>query len=197
MKFSGVMKMEFVNFAVVFIIIAVLMCCVMPVYFNSFFGKKKQKLKNSYILSIPDDRLETAVTEWLFSQTDEKGEVELSVVKAMPEPCRNVYAVYVVTGEVCSGGFAKSFKELDSFFFSQAICGFLAMKADNLAEILETACAVAGKFIKENGRENITDIALDEKIPTLNHEFCSCEDMINLSDKIVSYIKENSEYFGD
>ena len=63
--------------------------------------------------------------------------------------------------------------------------------------LLMLIALVAGKFIKENGRENITDIALDEKIPTLNHEFCSCEDMINLSDKIVSYIKENSEYFGD
>ena len=187
--------MEFVNFSIIFIVIAVFMCCVMPVYFNNFFSKKG--LKNSDILDIPDDRLETAVTEWLFSQTDEKGEVELSVVRAMPEPCRNVYAVYVVTGEVCSGGFAKSFKELNSFFFSQAIYGFLAMKAEHLAEILETACGIAGEFIKENGRENIADVQENEKIPALDHEFCSCQDMINLSEKMVSYIKENSEYFGD
>ncbi len=191
------MNLEFINFAMVFIIIAVLMCCVMPVYFNNFFSTKKSKLKTSDISDIPDDRLETAVIEWLFSQTDEKGKVELSVVRAMPEPCRNVYAVYVVTGEVCSGGFAKSFMELDSFFFSQAICGFLAMQADSLAEILETACGIAGEFIKENGRENISNVALNEKIPALNQEFCSCEDMINLSEKMIGYIRKNSEYFGD
>ncbi len=189
--------MKIVFLMVIFLILAAVM------YFTSVPSSNKKevilgnKLKNNEIELIPDDQLESKIMKWLFDQVDEKGTTEISIIRAMPEPCRYVYAVYVITGEVCSRGFGKSFGEINSYFFSMAISGFLAMGTETLAEIVENACGVTGKFIAENGRKNISELENNEELLALDNQFSTCEDMMNLSEKLVNYVKENSDCFGD
>ncbi len=161
------------------------------------YSNKYAKLKTEEIDSIPDDELENAAIDWLFSKLDSKGTTEVPIMRAMSEPCRYVYATYVVTGEVMSKGMGECFLYVDSYLLSSAVEGFLDMGAEHLAGILEKACGVAGKFIAENGRENLAELVENTELKQLSEQFETNEEIIKLPDIIINYIKQNKEYFGD
>ena len=160
-------------------------------------ASKYTSLKTEDIDSIPDDRLENAVIEWLFSKLDSKGTTEVPIMRAMPAPCRYVYATYIVTGEVMSKGFGECFLYVNSYFLSSAVEGFLDMDATELAGIFEKACGIAGEHIAENGRKTLGDLAENEELAKLSKEFEASEEIVKLPELVINYIKNNKDYFGD
>lgn len=184
---------------IVFVVTAVVMFFAMPLYINNDTEKKRKykNLRNDDIESIPDEELESAIVEWLFSKLDEKGTTEVPVMRAMPKPCRNIYACYIVSGEVISEGFGKCFEYINSYLLASAIEGFIDMGAEELATITEQACGVAGKYIAENGRKNMTLLNDDETLRELTRKFEESDDTLKLSGTVVDYIRKNRDYFGD
>ena len=183
----------------VFAVAVVIMIVAMPKYVTDDTKKIRgyKKLKSDDINNIPDEELENAVIEWLFSQIDAKGTTEVPLVRAMLPECRYVYSTYIITGEVCSGGFAQCFKHIDSYFFSNAVEGFIAMGAENLAVMLEKACEIAGRHIQENGRNKWSALEENEELSGLSREFVQSEEIATLSETLIKYIRENSECFGE
>lgn len=174
------------------------MCFIMPMWTHNEEKKPKDyyNLKPEDIDTIPDEELENAVVQWLFSKIDTKGTTEVPIMRAMPKACRYVYAVYTVSGEVFSSGFGVTIGSMDSFILSTAIEGLLDMGAGKLAGILEQACAVAGEHIRENGRD-MSLLEQNEQLAHLSAEFEACNEAVELSDILVKYIKNNKDYFGD
>ncbi len=190
-------KMKIVVLIAFFVVTAVV--CIVFAFSKSSaeVTSKYAKLKTEEIDSIPDDELESAVVEWLFSKIDSKGTTEVPIVRAMLPPCRYVYATYIVTTEVMSRGFGECFEYVNSYLLSSAVEGFIEMGADKLAEIVEKACMVAGKHIAENGRGQLGMLTGNEELEQLSDEFAASDDTEKLSDTILNYIKENKDYFGD
>jgi len=181
---------------IVFVVAAIVMFFAMPSYINNDTEKKKKYKNLENIESIPDEELETAVVEWLFSRLDEKGTTEVPIMRAMPKPCRSVYATYVVTGEVMSEGFEKCLSYIDSYILSSAIEGFIDMGAEELADITERACGIAGDFIAVNGRERLPELADNEAVKELTLGFKTSSETEKLSDTLVAYIRNNQSCFG-
>lgn len=189
------MEILFVSVLLVaFIILGIV--CLKSGNTESYSGKYI-KLKTEDMDSIPDDELENAVVEWLFSKLDSKGTTEVPIMRAMPAPCRYIYASYIVTGEVMSKGFGECFLYVDSYLLSSAVEGFIDMGANRLAEILEKACDIAGEYIAEKGRKNMEGLSDNPELEQLSDEFVNSEDIVKLPDAVISYIKQNKDYFGD
>lgn len=191
--------MEKLILVAVFILAAVVMVIAMPYYVNDEAKKTRRykSLKTEDIDSVPDEELETAVVDWLFAKLDTKGTTEVPIMRAMPSECRYVYATYIVSGEVISEGFGKCFEYIDSYFLSSAIEGFIALGAEQLAQVVEKACGVVGAYIAENGREKLNSLSENEALESLTLEFEGCDDILQLSDLMVKYIRENKYAFGD
>ena len=186
-------------FLAIFVILVLVLFIIKPelISDNTKRLQRYAGLKTEDIDNIPDEELETAVTEWLFAKLDNKGTTEVSIMKALPGPCRYIYAIYVVTGEIYAGGFATCFSDMASYILSSAVEGFLAVGAENHARTLEAACGIAGKTIKTGGRKALEDLKENAELSELAKMFMENEEAVYLPDLVIKYIRENKEYFGD
>ena len=190
-----------ISVVIIFIAIAAVIVYVIPGFFNDDNKKIRQyrKLKSEDISKVPDEELEAAVTEWLFAKMDNKGTTEVSIINALPRPCRYFYSIYVVTEEVCNGGFAQCCINSTRFFMKAAQHGFRDIGAEKLENITARANDIFDEFIKEHDENvaSLAEICADSKLDELTEEFKNCEELGNLSSLIVDYIRKNAEYFGD
>ena len=190
-----------VSVVIIFIAIAAVIVYVLPGYFNDDNKKirRYRKLKSDDINRVPDEELESAVTEWLFAKMDNKGTTEVSIVNALPKPCKYFYSIYVVTEEICNGGFAQCYINSTRFFMKSAQHGFRDIGADKLENITAQANDIFDEYIKEH-EENVASLAgicANSKLDELTEEFKNCEDLSDLSTLVIDYIRKNAEYFGD
>ena len=155
-------------------------------------------MKSKDIDLLPDEVLESAVCQWLFAKIDSKGTTEVPIIMALPKPCTYFYSVYVVTEEIFNGGFSQMYINNTRFFSRSAMEGFYSMGANDACQIMEKANKIYQEYIKDDDSIiRLAGICEIKELEELTTQFTQCEDIKNLSQFIIKYIRDNKDFFGD
>ena len=166
------------------------------------FGKYKA-LKTSDISSIPDEELEDAVMDWMWSKVEEDFNNYEGIIERLPEACQVIYACRTVRDEVNNGGFIQGFFNGKGRFVEMAQIGFYKLGLKNLSEIMTEVITIYNKNVKhlreyDNGTlEGLEKAYEDDLFDRLDEKFYTqCEES-DLEKRMLEYIRDNVTSFGD
>jgi hypothetical protein len=101
-----------------------------------------RKLNPEILASIPDDKLEMAVLDYVGTKIDRRYEAEKAIVSRLSLGFMVVYATWGVEAEVNNGGFNQYFWNSAGMFADEAVAGYRAIGASSHADLLARAIKV-------------------------------------------------------
>lgn len=165
--------------------------------------KKYEFLKQEEISSIPDDELIYAVMSWMWSKFNPDWSDDFEVVSSLPEPCQNIYSVYIIEGEVNNGGFNQCYYNSSRQFTKMAESGFNSIGAEGFADITIRANTIYSEIkddlekYNDGSIESFSESYKNNPLNALDDEFYSMYEKEPLDKLCIDYIRANSQYFGD
>ena len=181
--------------------------------------KENENLKRADLADIPDEDLEDAVMDWMWSKDDENLS-EYEQILLLPKPCQNVYSARTVTDDVMNGGFAQLFWNSSGAFAEMSVEGFLALGSPKLSNLVAKALelrqqildspqdSTTGRYVAFFKRGKERDGAYDEHNDKIFHDvlhelndgvFNELNEMFFEYDTMnyAEYIRQNADCFGD
>jgi len=152
------------------------------------------------IASIPDDKLEHAIIDYIYTKIGDDWDNQREVVDALPASFRGIFATWWLEAEVNNGGFNQYFWNPSGYWAEDAISAFHEYGADEYAEVARKAVAMflaeaeTHKEFRELGTLEAFSESYDHTaLGDLDNEFWDIGE--DLSQKRISYIRENPEKF--
>ena len=122
-------------------------------WFEEWQNRKKYSELNPEILaSIPDDKLEQALFDYIVLVIGDDYEREYEIITGLSDGFQMFYTTWIVDGEVNNGGFNQYFWNTSGEFAEAAVRGFQLIGASEHAKLMEQAIAVYRKGQPENKR---------------------------------------------
>jgi hypothetical protein len=94
------------------------------------------------LASIPDDDLEQAVVDYIFSKLEDHYDQEEQIISALPAGARALYLTWIVEAEVNNGGFNQYYWNTGGCFAAEAVTAFRFFGAHEHAALMQEANAV-------------------------------------------------------
>lgn len=98
-----------------------------------------QELDPSVLASIPDEKLELAIVEYVYSKIEDRYENEAEILSTLPVGIRAVYLTWRVAAEVNNGGFNQYYWNSTGRFADDAVEAFEFFSAHEHAELMREA----------------------------------------------------------
>ena len=100
------------------------------------------QLTPEILAEIPDEKLEQAVIDYIYTQVGQQYDREFEIVSALPEGFRSIHATWWVEAEVNNGGFNQYFWNSTGQFAQDAAAGFRLIGAIEHARLMECAISI-------------------------------------------------------
>lgn len=97
------------------------------------------------LASIPDDKLEQAVMDYVITKLEERGGQEAEVLASLSPGVRALYHTWLVDAEVCNGGFNQYYWNTEGRHADAAVEAFEFFGAIALAELMREANRVRAR----------------------------------------------------
>ena len=171
---------------------------------KSFEGFKNRKiykqLTPEILASIPDDKLEQAIIDYVVQKIVGRHDQEAEIIRGMSVGIRATHSTWVVDGEVKNGGFNQFFWNSSRQYAVDAVAGFNLFGLPALARIVERATEVhqkeetrLAKFKQRGSLEAFSESYKENPLNSLDDEYY--EAAKNLSATRVAFIRKHPELF--
>ncbi len=155
------------------------------------------------LTSIPDDKLEQAIIDYISIQVGDDWENSDEIIGDLPDSFRGVYATWVLEAQVNNGGFNQYFWNGYGYFADDAISAFEAYGTSEYAEVTKKAVAMylseidAHQEFRDRGTlDAFSESYKHTELGDVDGEFWDIEQ--NLSELRIAYVRANPEqFFGD
>lgn len=154
------------------------------------------------LASIPDDKLEQAIVDYVVTRIGDDWDNMREIVDGLPDSFRRFFATWWLEAEVNNGGFNQYFWNPYGYWAEDAITAFEAYGADEYAEVTKKAVTL---FLSEidthtEFRELGTLEAFSEsykhtELGDLDNEFWEIKQQ--LSELRIAYVRRHPEKFID
>jgi hypothetical protein len=159
-----------------------------------------KRLTPEILASIPDDKLEQAVVDYVYEKVSGREDQEARIIKRMSAGLRAVHATWVVEAEVNNGGFNQFFWNSSREYASEAVTGFTLFELSALAELMKRAIAMnqaeatkLAKFKKRGSLEAFSQSYEANPLNDLDKQFY--EAAKDLSAIRIAFIRKHPELF--
>ena len=150
--------------------------------------------------AIPDDQLEQAIIDFIFTKLEDNWENESAVVRSLSPALSVFYATWILEAEVNNGGYNQFFYNSSGQWITEAIEGFRLFGASAHAENAEHAFVIYKEekerldAYRESGTlEAFSDSYNDTQLGKVDDDFFSITE--NLSQLRIAYIRRNPDQF--
>jgi hypothetical protein len=159
-----------------------------------------KRLTPEILASIPDDKLEQAIIDYVFEKVARRYDQEAQLIRGMSVGIRATHATWVVEAEVINGGFNQFFWNPSGQYAAEAVAGFKLFELPILARLLEQAIEVnqkealrLGKFKRRASLEAFSESYKENPLNDLDKQFY--EAAKSLSATRVAFIRKRPELF--
>ena len=152
------------------------------------------------IASIPDNDLEQAIVDYVFTKIGDDWDNQIEIVDSLNVHFRGVFATWWLEAEVNNGGFNQYFWNTYGYWVKDAIAAFYDYGADNYAEVVKKAVSkflveakTHNKFRELGTLEAFSESYRHTELGNLDNEFWDIDE--DLSKLRISYIRNYPEKF--
>ena len=169
--------------------------------FEEFENRRIYLSLTPEILSaIPDDELEQAIIDFIFSKLEGNWEKEKDVIGSLSPALSGFYATWILEAEVNNGGYNQFFYNSSGQWIGEAIEGFRLFGAAAHAENAERAYGMylgekenLDKYKELRTLESFSASYDDTQLGELDDEFFSLTE--DLSQLRIAYVRNNPDRF--
>jgi len=169
--------------------------------FDEFQKRTIHKILTAEVLaSIPDDKLEQAIVDFIYAKFEAPGADERKVLQGLSEGFRIIHSTWVVEAEVNNGGLNQFFWNSSGQYAGDAVAGFTRLGAPDLADLMRRAIAIhqqeAGRLAAFKARgttEAFNESYEGNRLNALDDTFYTASE--KLGALRVRYIRENTPLF--
>jgi hypothetical protein len=159
-----------------------------------------KRLTPEILASIPDDKLEQALVDYVYEKVAGRHDQEAEIIKSMSDGLRAVHATWVVEAEVNNGGFNQFFWNSSGEYAAEAVAGFRLFELPTLARLMERAIVVnqeearkLERFKKRGSLEAFSESYKENPLNELDKEFYDAAK--NLSATRIAVIRKRPALF--
>jgi Domain of unknown function (DUF4375) len=167
---------------------------------------KNRKVFSSFDLStlesIPDDKVEQAIIDYVLLQIANDFSDELEILNELSAGFRSIYTTWCVEGEVNNGGFNQYFWNSEGRTALLAVDAFKRVGAPEYAELLERAIVMwkdeesaLSPYKEENTLQSFSESYEHTNLGNLDDEFFKLAAVSDLSAIRIRYIRSNPREF--
>jgi hypothetical protein len=157
-------------------------------------------LSTDVLASIPDDKLEQAIIDFISEKAKKNGGDERKTLQNLPAGFLAVYATWVLEAEVNNGGYNQFFWNSSGEYADDAVRGFNRIGAPGLAALTAEAIEIQKKQaarttgLKKRGTlEDFSESYQDNALNPLDDRFYKSN--IDIGALRVKFIRENPKLF--
>ena len=162
--------------------------------------KRYATLTPDVLATIPDDKLELAILDWIDSKIGRDYEHAHAIVARLSPGMRMLYATWWLESEVDNGGFNQFFWNSSGQFAPDALQGFELLHADELAKLTRAAIAIAQreapmrqKYRSQGTIEAFSESYKHTSLEELDKQFYKLDD--GLSQRRIAYVRAHPAEF--
>jgi hypothetical protein len=159
-----------------------------------------RRLDPSILASIPDDKVELAIVDFVHSKLDGRYEDESKVLSTLPAGIRALYVTWGVEAEVNNGGFNQYYWNSAGQFANDAVAAFEFFSAHKHAQLMQEANGIRAeekaeidKFKEEATIEAFSESYEVSKLGPLDDRFYKLDE--NLSALRIAKIRSEPDLF--
>jgi hypothetical protein len=159
-----------------------------------------KRLTPEILASIPDDKLEQAIVDYVYEKVAGRHDQEARIIRGMSDGLRATHATWVVEAEVNNGGFNQFFWNSSQEYAGEAVAGFALFELPTLAQLMLRAIAVNDKetarlkkFKKRGSLEAFSESYKENPINDLDKQFY--EAAKSLSATRIAFIRKHPDLF--
>jgi hypothetical protein len=159
-----------------------------------------KQLTPEILASIPDDKLEQAIIDYVFEKVARRYDQEAQIVRRMSVGIRAIHATWVVEAEVNNGGFNQFFWNSSGQYAADAVAAFNLLEMPTLAQLMQRAIDTHEKeairlaqFKQRGSLEAFSESYKENPLNNLDEEFY--ETAKSLSVTRVAFIRKRPELF--
>ena len=159
-----------------------------------------KRLTPEILASIPDDKLEQAIIDYVYEKVARRHDQEVQIIKGMSDGLRATHATWVAEAEVNNGGFNQFFWNSSREYAAEAVAGFTLFELPALARLMQRAIIVnqeeaarLEKFKERGSLKAFSESYKENPINDLDKQFY--EAAKNLSATRIAFIRKHPDLF--